>query len=70
MTICFLFKNGKEVRMKCEKFTTKVDKLTHQLTGYEFEGATENPLSWVDFSEISCIYRVFSDEKGDAGENA
>ena len=63
MTICFVLKNGQEVRMKCEKFTAKVDKLTHHLTGYEFTGATENHILWIDFKEISCIYRVVSDEK-------
>lgn len=61
MTIVIMFKNGKELRMKCTNFKRKVNGLG-ELTSVEFEGGSENCFMWLDVSEIICIYRVFSDE--------
>ena len=63
MTIVFVFKNGYEVRMKCEEFTTERNKLG-QLQRWEAKGISENKVLEMDVSEILCIYRVLSDEEG------
>lgn len=61
MTICFVFKNGFELKMKCDKFSVTRNGLD-QLTGYNAEGITENKPIDMNLSEVICIYRVVSDE--------
>ena len=57
MTVVFVFKNGYELKVKCENFTLTVNSLTGQITGYEMDGIKDNKLLYVDFSEILCVYR-------------
>lgn len=57
MTVVFVFKNGYELKVKCENFTLTVHSLTGQITGYEMDGIKDNKLLYVDFSEILCVYR-------------
>ena len=61
MTIVIVFRNGTEIRMKCDEFkhTTR----SNALEKISWDGCIENPLVWVDVNEILCIYRVLSDEK-------
>lgn len=61
MTICFVFKNGFELKMKCDEFSVKRNGLD-QLAGYDAKGITENKPIDMDLSEVVCIYRVISDE--------
>ena len=66
MTVVFVFKNGYELKVKCENITLTVNNLTGQITGYEMNGIEDNKLLYVDLNEILCIYRVNPDEKGGA----
>lgn len=61
MTIVLLFKSGKEVRVKCEKFDVERNGLG-VMTGFSAEGISENKFLHVDMRELDCIYRVISDE--------
>lgn len=61
MTIVFVFRNGFELKMKCEKFTLQRNGLG-VVTGYEASGITENKPIDFNFDDILCIYRVLSDE--------
>lgn len=63
MTIVFVFRNGFELKMKCEKFTIERNGLG-AVTGYEASGITENKLINFNSDDILCIYRVMSDEGG------
>ena len=62
MTIVIVFKNGYELKIKCESIDTKKDRLTGRVTSIIWHGITENKLIDIDFDEILCIYRVMSDE--------
>lgn len=62
MTICILFKNGKEVRMECTLFKHKINSYGN-LCGIEYKGSTENAILWLDSTEVACIYRVYSNEQ-------
>ena len=66
MTVVFVFKNGYELKVKCENITLTVNNLTGQITGYEMNGIKDNKLLYADFDEILCVYRVSPDEKGGA----
>lgn len=66
MTVVFVFKNGYELKVKCENITLTVNNLTGQITGYEMDGIKDNKLLYADFDEILCVYRVSTDEKGGA----
>ena len=66
MTVVFVFKNGYELKVKCENINLTVNNLTGQITGYEIEGIKDNKLLYADLNEILCIYRVSTDEKGGA----
>lgn len=66
MTVVFVFKNGYELKVKCENITLTVNNLTGQITGYEMDGIKDNKLLYADLNEILCIYRVGPDEKGGA----
>ena len=61
MTIVIMFRNGTEIRLKCDEFehTTK----GNAITKIKWDGCTENNPIWLDVDEILCIYRVMSDEQ-------
>lgn len=61
MTIALLFKSGKEVRVKCDKFDIERNGLG-AMTSISAEGITENKFLYVNMQELDCIYRVMSDE--------
>lgn len=63
MTIVIMFRNGTELRMKCDEFNIKKNVL-EQLTEANFDGLVENKPIWMDLREVMCIYRVLSDEQG------
>ncbi len=71
MTIRFILKNGKEIDMKCEKFSATHNSLTGNgmINSYEAKGITENKIIGIDFSEIVAVYRLMSDEITDSEEN-
>lgn len=70
MTIRFILKNGKEIDMKCEKFTAKHEFLSNgMISGYDAEGITENKIIGIDFSEIVAVYRLITDEVTDSEKN-
>lgn len=62
MTIVIVFKNGYELRTKCEKIETTRDGITGRITNINYSGITENKPIDVNFDEVLCIYRVMSDE--------
>ena len=62
MTIVIVFKNGYELRTKCENVETTRNNLTGKITNISYEGITENKPLDINFDEIICIYRVMSDE--------
>ena len=62
MTIVIVFKNGYELRTKCENVKITRDNLTGRITNISYEGITENKPLDINFDEIICIYRVMSDE--------
>lgn len=58
MTIVIVFKNGYELRTKCESVeTTRSD-----LTDISYQGIEENKPLYINFDEVLCVYRVVSDE--------
>lgn len=61
MTVALLFKSGKEVRVKCDKFDINRNGLG-VITGISAEGISENKFLYVNMQELDCIYRVLSDE--------
>lgn len=61
MTICFLFKSGYELKMKCKEFSTTKNGLG-EFMSYEAKEVTENKPLYMDLSEVVCIYRVMTDE--------
>ena len=61
MTICFVFKSGYELKMKCEEFSTTKNGFG-EFVGYEAKKITENKPLHTDLSEVVCIYRVMTDE--------
>ena len=61
MTICFMFKQGYELAMKCEEFTLRRNELG-EVEGFDAKGVTENKIIDLNFNDVSCIYRVLSDE--------
>lgn len=64
MTIRFVFKNGKEIDMKCENFTSKFSQFdgNGMITGYEATGVTENKIIGIDFTQLVAVYRLMTDE--------
>lgn len=62
MTIAIVFKNGFELRTKCEEFETARNNLTGRITNISYKGIKENRPIDVNFDEVICIYRVMSDE--------
>ncbi len=61
MTTVIIFKNGKELKIKCDEFTTKTNGYGN-FTGYEIKGIKENKPLYISFDQIVCIYRVIADE--------
>lgn len=61
MTIVLLFKSGKEVRVKCDKFDVERNRLG-VMTNFSAEGISENKFLYVNMEDLDCIYRVISDE--------
>lgn len=59
-TIIFVLENGKEIVLKCKKFTYSVE--GGLLTAFNVEGAVENIILCLDFSKVVAVYRVLSDE--------
>lgn len=63
MTIIFVLKNGKEIAMKCESFSSSERFLSNgMINGYSVSGITENQIIGINFEEVVAIYRVLSDE--------
>lgn len=54
MTVCFVFKNGYELKMKCGKF--KTEKTYGRVTAFEAENISENQIFDIDLDEVICIY--------------
>ena len=62
MTIAIVFKNGFELRTKCEEIETTRNNLTGRITNISYKGIKENKPIEVNLDEVTCIYRVVSDE--------
>ncbi len=62
MTITILFRNGKELSVKCDSVNTERDTTTGRVVNLHFEGIEENKIIDLDFTEIIAIYRKISDE--------
>lgn len=61
MTIVIMFRNGTELRIKCDQFKHAIR--GNSLEKLSWDGCTENFPLWLDINEILCVYRVFSDEQ-------
>lgn len=62
MTIGIVFKNGYELKVKCDNLETTRSNITGRITNMNFSGIKENKPLDVDFEEVQCIYRVLRDE--------
>ena len=62
MTITILFRNGKELPIKCDSVDIERDRTTGRITNLHFKGIKENKIMDLDFEEIAAIYRKVSDE--------
>ena len=62
MTITILFRNGKELSVKCDSVGIERDGMTGRITNLHFKGIKENKIMDLDFEEIAAIYRKVSDE--------
>ena len=67
MVIVFVFKNGYELKTRCEQFNVKRGPLG-QIVEIEASKVTENKMIYIDFDELLCVYRVLSDEICQQGE--
>ena len=65
MTITILFRNGKELSVKCDSVETERNTMTGRIVHLDFKGIKENKIMDLDFSEIIAIYRKISDEVED-----
>lgn len=63
MTITILFRNGKELSVKCDSVDAERNTITGRITNLHFEGIKENKIMDLDFNEIVAIYRKISDEE-------
>ena len=61
MTITILFRNGKELSVKCDSVGIERG-MTGRITNLHFKGIKENKILDLDFDEIIAIYRKVSDE--------
>ena len=62
MTITILFRNGKELSVKCDSVDAEKNTITGRITNLHFKGIKENKIMDLDFGEIIAIYRKVSDE--------
>ena len=62
MTITILFRNGKELSVKCDSVDAERNTITGRITNLHFKGIKENKIMDLDFDEIIAIYRKVSDE--------
>ena len=62
MTITILFRNGKELSVKCDSVDVERNTITGRITNLHFKGIKENKIMDLDFGEIIAIYRKISDE--------
>lgn len=62
MTITILFRNGKELSVKCDSVDVERNTITGRAVNLHFKGITENKIIDLDFGEIIAIYRKISDE--------
>lgn len=61
MTIRFVLKSGYAFDMKCKSFSLGKSPLG-EFESWKAEGITENKPVHMDLEDVSCIYRVMSDE--------
>lgn len=62
--VAILFKNGKEIIVRCDNFRVKTNGV-NELISYEYEGSVDNHLLFVDFSEVAAIYQIIGGESND-----
>lgn len=62
ITVTILFRNGKELSVKCDRVEAERNTITGRVTNLRFEGIRENKILDLDFNEIIAIYRKISDE--------
>ncbi len=62
MTIIILFRNGKELSIKCDSVDAERNTITGRVINLNFKGIKENKILDLDFNEIIAIYRKISDE--------
>ena len=67
MTITILFRNGKELSVKCRDVETERNTVTGRIISLNFKGVKENKILYLDFDEIISIYRHISDENDENG---
>lgn len=57
MKIIICFKSGSQLVITCEEFTLKQNGLG-EYTGYEISGIKDNKPLYIDWRDVSHIYRV------------
>lgn len=62
MTIIILFRNGKEISVKCDSVDAERNAITGRITNLHFKGIRENKILDLDFGEVMAIYRKVSNE--------
>lgn len=62
MTIVIVFKNGYELRTKCENVETTTNSKTGRIVSIKYNDIKENQPLDINCDEVLCIYRVLSDE--------
>lgn len=67
MTITILFRNDKEISVKCDSVNIERDVITGRITNLHFKGIKENKILALDFDEIIAIYRKISDKNDENG---
>ena len=61
MKIVFCFKNGTQLVITCDEFSLTQNGLG-EYVGYEIKGITDNKPLYVNWNDITCIYRVMEGE--------
>lgn len=64
MKMIIFFKNGFQLVVTCTEFRLDKD-IFGNVTGYEIKGISDNKLSYIDWSEVVCVYR---DLRGESDE--
>ena len=57
MKIVICFKSGGQLTVTCDEFSLTKN-LCGDVAGYEIKGVKDNKPLYIDFGDISCIYRV------------